>query len=121
MFLTSADLGDNSLCQSDVLCQLLSETLTHVVIDIVGTEQLLEGLRGVTIFFKNYSHTDKKRWGIISDCLGLLYLGGITHVLGENMTDPVALSHPLPQVGELASLCLDQGVVLPVVTGRGCF
>lgn len=47
MSLTSADLGDNSLCQSDVLCQLLSETLPHVVIDIVGTEQLLEGLRGV--------------------------------------------------------------------------
>lgn len=46
MFLTSIDLGDNPLCQSDVLCQLLSETLTHVVIDIVGTEQLLKGLYG---------------------------------------------------------------------------
>lgn len=44
MFLTSTDLGDNPLCQSDVLCQLLSETLTHVVIDIVGTKQLLKGL-----------------------------------------------------------------------------
>lgn len=44
--LTSADLGDNPLCQSDVLRQLLPETLTHVVIDVVGTEQLLEGLDG---------------------------------------------------------------------------
>lgn len=45
--LTSTDLGDNPLCQSNVLRQLLSETLTHVVIDVVGTEQLLEGLEGV--------------------------------------------------------------------------
>lgn len=44
MFLTAADLGDDPLCQSDVLGQLLSEALTHVVIDIVGTEQLLKGL-----------------------------------------------------------------------------
>lgn len=62
MLLTSADLGDNPLCQGDVLCQLLSETLTHVVIDIVGTEQLLEGLRIIIIILKNNSHTDKKRW-----------------------------------------------------------
>lgn len=47
MSLTSTDLGDNPLCQSDVLRQLLSEALTHVVIDVVGTEQLLEGLGGV--------------------------------------------------------------------------
>lgn len=51
----------------------------------------------------------------------MLYLGGITHILGENMADPLALSHPLPQVGQLTSLRLDQGVILPVVRGRGCF
>lgn len=47
MLLTSADLGDHSLCQGSVLCQLLSEALTHVVIDIIGTQQLLKGLEGV--------------------------------------------------------------------------
>lgn len=37
MFLTSTDLGDHSLCQGRVLCQLLSKALTHVVIDVIGT------------------------------------------------------------------------------------
>lgn len=58
---------------------------------------------------------------MITDCLCLLYLGGIAHILGENMADPLALSHPLPQVGQLASLSLDQGVILPIIRGRGCF
>lgn len=57
----------------------------------------------------------------MTDRLCLLYLGGVTHILGENMADPLALSHPLPQVGQLPSLRLDQGVILPVVRGRGCF
>lgn len=62
MVLTSTDLGDNSLCQSDILRQLLSEALTHVVIDVVGTEQLLKGLEGVGKKKKKQkSHTDKKR------------------------------------------------------------
>lgn len=47
-----------------------------------------------------------------------LYLGGITQVLGEDMADSLPLSHPLPQVGQLTSLCLDQRVVLPVKGGR---
>lgn len=47
MFLTSTDLGDHSLCQGSALCQLLSKALTHVVIDIIGSQQLLEGLRVV--------------------------------------------------------------------------
>lgn len=59
MFLTATDLGDNPLRQSDVLCQLLSETLTHVVIDIVGTEQLLKGLHGVANKKKNHILTRK--------------------------------------------------------------
>lgn len=44
IFLTSTDLGDYSLCQGGVLCQLLSKALAHVVIDIVGPQQLLKGL-----------------------------------------------------------------------------
>lgn len=44
MLLTSTDLGDHSLCQRGVLCQLLSEALTHVVINIIGPQQLLKGL-----------------------------------------------------------------------------
>lgn len=59
MFLTATDLGDNPLRQSDVLCQLLSETLTHVVIDIVGTEQLLKGLYGVEKKKENHILTRK--------------------------------------------------------------
>lgn len=46
-----------------------------------------------------------------------LYLGGVTQVLGEDVADSVPLSHPLPQVGQLTSLCLDQRVVLPVRGG----
>lgn len=60
MFLTSTDLGDDPLCQSDVLRQLLSETLTHVVIDVVGAEQLLEGLEGVGKREGKKSHTNQK-------------------------------------------------------------
>lgn len=44
MFLTSTDLGDHSLCKGSVLCQLLSKALTHVVINIIGTQQFLKGL-----------------------------------------------------------------------------
>lgn len=44
IFLTSNDLGDRSLCQGRVLCQLLPEALTHVVIYIIRPQQLLEGL-----------------------------------------------------------------------------
>lgn len=59
--LTSTDLGDNPLCQSDVLRQLLPETLTHVVIDVVGAEQLLEGLDGCWGKKKEKkSHSDQK-------------------------------------------------------------
>lgn len=48
---------------------------------------------------------------------GLRYLGGIAQVLGEDMADSLPLSHSLPQVGQLTSLCLDQRVVLPVKGG----
>lgn len=47
MFLTSSDLGGHSLCQGSVLSQLLSEALTHVVIDIVGAQQFLKSLSDV--------------------------------------------------------------------------
>lgn len=44
MFLTSTDLGDHSVCQGRALCQLFSKTLAHVVINIIGPQQLLKGL-----------------------------------------------------------------------------
>lgn len=47
-----------------------------------------------------------------------LYLGGITQVLCEDVADSFPLSYPLPQVGQLTSLRLDQRVVLPVKAGR---
>lgn len=49
---------------------------------------------------------------------GLQHLGGVTQVLGEDMADSLPLSHPLPQVGQLASLCLNQRVVLSVNRGK---
>lgn len=45
MLLTSSDLGGHSLCKGRVLGQLLPEALTHVVINIIGTQQLLKGLK----------------------------------------------------------------------------
>ena len=44
MTLTSADLGGDPLGQGRALGQLLSEALTHVVVDVVGPQQLLEAL-----------------------------------------------------------------------------
>lgn len=38
-------------------------------------------------------------------------------MLGEDMADSLALSHPLSQVGQLTSLCLDQRVVFSVNRG----
>lgn len=49
MFLTSTNLGDHSLCQGGALCQLLSEALTHVVINIIGPQELLESLKVVDV------------------------------------------------------------------------
>lgn len=80
--LTAADLDADPLCEGRVLRELLSETLTHVIIHVVGTQQLLEGF------------------------------GGVAQVLGENVADASTLSHSLAQVRELASLSLDQCVVL---------
>lgn len=45
MLLTSSDLGGHSLRQGGVLGQLLPEALTHVVINIIGTQQFLKGLQ----------------------------------------------------------------------------
>lgn len=45
MLLTSSDLGGHSLCKGSVLGQLLPEALTHVVINIIGPQQLLKGLK----------------------------------------------------------------------------
>lgn len=45
MLLTSSDLGSHSLCKGSVLGQLLPEALTHVVINVIGTQQLLKGLK----------------------------------------------------------------------------
>lgn len=39
-------------------------------------------------------------------------------MLGEDMADSLTLPHPLPQVGQLTSLCLNQRVVLPGNRGK---
>ena len=75
--LTSADLGADSLCQGAALCQLFSEALAHIVVYVVGTKQLLEGL------------------------------GGVTQVLDQDVAHPAPLTHPLAQVGQFTGLGLD--------------
>ena len=78
--LTSADLGADSLSQSAALGQLLPEALAHVVVDVVGPQQLLEGL------------------------------GGVAQVLGEDVAHPPALPLPLAEVRQLSGLSLDERV-----------
>lgn len=51
-FLTSTDLGNHSMCQGSALCQLFSKALTHVVINIIGSQQLFKGLKVVENFSK---------------------------------------------------------------------
>lgn len=48
----------------------------------------------------------------------LQHLGGVSQVLGQDVTDSLPFSHPLPQVGQLTSLSLDQRIVLPAQCGR---
>lgn len=50
--------------------------------------------------------------------LSLLYLGGVAQVLGEDVTHALPLSDPLPQVGQLTSLSLNQRVVVPAQTAN---
>lgn len=57
VLLTSTDLGDHSLCEGSVLCQLLSKALTHVIINIIGTQQLFKGLHG-----EKFTHNLIKMW-----------------------------------------------------------
>lgn len=74
--LTSADLGADSLCQGAALRQLFSEALAHVVVNVIGTQQLLKGL------------------------------GGVAQVLGQDVAHATPLSHPLAQVRQLTGLRL---------------
>ncbi len=78
--LTPADLCADSLCQSTALSQLVPEALSHVVVDVVGPEQLLEGL------------------------------GGVSQVLGEDIAHTSTLPQPLAEVRQLSGLSLDQSV-----------
>lgn len=80
--LTAANLGADSLGEGDALRQLVSEALSHVVIDVIGAQQLFKGL------------------------------GGVSQVLSQNMAHATALPHPLTQVRQLTGLRLDQRVKL---------
>lgn len=81
--LTAADFGADSLSEWDALGELVSEALSHVVIDVIGAQQLFKGL------------------------------GGVSQVLSQNVAHSTALPHPLTQVRQLTGLCLDQRVKLP--------
>lgn len=59
IFLTSTYFGDNSLCQSTALSQLLPKALTHVVIHIVGSQELFKGLEGGENLIR-HEHVRKK-------------------------------------------------------------
>lgn len=80
--LTAADLGADSLGEGDALRELVSEALSHIVIDVIGAQQLFKGL------------------------------GGVSQVLSQNMAHATALPHPLTQMRQLAGLGLDQRVKL---------
>lgn len=80
--LTAADLGADSLGEGDALRELVSEALSHVVINVIGAQELFKGL------------------------------GGVSQVLSQNMTHATALPHPLTQVRQLTGLRLDQRVKL---------
>lgn len=45
--LTTADLGADSLGERDALRQLVSEALAHVVVNVIGPQELLKDLGGV--------------------------------------------------------------------------
>lgn len=76
------------LCQLASMCQLITEALPHIVVNIIRSEQLLKGL-----------------------C-------GISQVLFQYVADASALTHLLTEVGELSSLDLDQTVVFPGIQSR---
>lgn len=86
--LTSTKLNANPLCEGGTLGKLFSEALTHIVVDIVGPEQLFE-------------------------CFG-----GVAQVLREDVANSSSLTHPLAQVRQLPSLSLDQCVVFSEQTWR---
>lgn len=66
--LTSADLRADPLCQGATLRQLLSEALAHVVVNVIGSQQLLKGL------------------------------GSVAQVLCQDVTHPPTLPQPLAEV-----------------------
>lgn len=79
--LTSTELNADPLCERGTLGKLFSEALAHVVIDIIGPEQLFE-------------------------CFG-----SVSQMLREDVANSSSLTHPLSQVRQLPSLSLDQRVV----------
>lgn len=86
--LTSADLCADPLCQGTTLRQLLSEALAHVVVDVIGSQQLLEGL------------------------------GGVAQVLRQDVAHPPPLPQPLAEVRQFTGLRLDQRVKFAAHRGR---
>ncbi len=80
--LTAADFGADSLSEWDALGELVSEALSHIVINVIWAQQLFKGL------------------------------GGVSQVLSQNMAHPSTLPHPLTQMRQLTGLCLDQRVKL---------
>lgn len=86
--LTSADLRADPLCQSATLRQLLSEALAHVVVDVIGSQQLLEGL------------------------------GGVAQVLRQDVAHPPTLPQLLAEVRQFPGLRLDQRVEFAAHIGR---
>lgn len=91
--LTSTDGGAETQGEAAALGELLPEGLAHVVVHIVGTQQLLEGL------------------------------GGLAQVLRQQLAQAAALTRPLAQRAQLSGLRLDQRVEAPeesTQTESGC-
>lgn len=83
--LTHAEFAGEALCQLASLGQLLTEVLLHVVVNFIAAEELLKGLHCVL------------------------------DMLDETGRDSSPNLHLLPQMGQLSSLILDQGIITPKV------
>lgn len=81
--LTCAEFAGKALCQLAPLGQLLTEALLHAVVNFIAAEELLKGFHCVP------------------------------DMLNEKGRESSPHSHLLPQVGQLSSLILDQGMAFP--------
>ena len=88
-WLTCVELAGEALCQLAALGQLLTEMLFHVIVNLLTAEELFKGLHCVL------------------------------NMLDEKGRDSPPNPYLFPQVGQLSSLILDQGIFPKVGSDKG--